>query len=180
MIFLIRLYQIIVALLLVISVFNDVFHKYKEDTLNCLSLSKWVFYFGAIESFILCFGVAAEIESLITISSKSIESILLILLFLSTIIFGAILMFVQKIWCIRYDDNVILFRNSFGISKKYRSKNIFIRNKKEMVQLFIDDVKVTQWDNRLVDPYDEIHFEKFIEKSIKKQTPCNSKKKKRK
>jgi hypothetical protein len=93
MIFLIRVYQVIALLLIGTSVFSGRFCKKKEDKWKHLTLAKWVFYFGAIESFILCFGVAAEIEYLLETSSKNIESILLILLF-----FIAIILVCSLIW----------------------------------------------------------------------------------
>lgn len=178
MVFVIRVYQLITLLLMGISIFRDKFCKKKDDKWMHLSLAKWVFYFGAIESFILCFGVAAEVESLLEISWENIESILLILLFLIAVVFGSVMMFVQKMWHIKYDDNTIIFRNSFGFSKVYKNEKVFVRNRKEMTQLFIDDIKITQWDNRLMNMYEEIQFERSIQKPIEKQ-PSHAKKRRK-
>lgn len=180
MIFILRVYQVVILLITIFKFLKNKIFVSKDNQGNYLTLSKWLFYFGAIASFILSFGVIAEVEYMKEQSSWNMESIGLIVLFLVVVVFGAILAYTQAMWYIKYDETKIIFRNSFGFSKTYSSANLRIGYRKGMTQLFVDDIKITQWDSRLMNMWEELEFEQFIESKNKSIKSTNTRKKKKK
>ena len=169
MILLFRGYQIFVFILGVFFALKDYLGLKKEEPWNYFGLSKWIFYFGAFVGFSLSFGVIAELEYMVQLSTPNIESVLIVILFSLTILCSSIFMVLQKTWCIKYNKTELIFRNSFGYIKKYPIIEIHIIHKKRMTELWFDNIKITQWDSLLVSWAEEISLEKFLNQTKKVQ-----------
>lgn len=146
----------------VINIIKDYFTRLKSNDKCYLSISKWVFYFGAFSSILLNFGVIAELETLLENNSIDINSFLITVLFLTVIVFCIFLSILQKIWRIEYNNNDIIFRNTFDVTKKYKKQDARIKHKKELTQLFVGNKKVTEWPCIMVNRQEAILFEKYI------------------
>ena len=169
MILSLRIYQLFVACFIVVDFIKDRVKKTKTDKYYYVSLSKWVFTFGMLIGLILTFGVVAELEYIFEHPHENhTESVLIIILFLSCIIFGTLIALVQKIWCIKYNDHEIVFRNSFGICKTYKNATVSISHNKKMTVLFVNGKKITEWDENLVSIDQDMHIQEFYSKRASK------------
>ena len=163
MIAILRIYQVVMAIFLVVNIIKDVFMRSGfNNTRHFLKISKWVFYFGAISGPLLSVGVIAELEDIAVSETFEMNGLLIVILFSAIIAFCTFLALIQKIWRIEYNDEYIIFRNTFGITKRFSKKDVCMKCKKDMVKLYSKNKKITEWHNLMINMRDEMMFERYL------------------
>lgn len=154
----IRFYQ----LLDVLCMFYSIFQKKRKDV-NCLTVASWVYYFCSIVSFLFCFTLYEEIIA--DVENRSLEFIILFSIAIFTMI---CMMLVQKIWCVKYDDKELIFRNSFGVTRKYNINELSLVEKERMSEIHFKGKKIIEWDTLIVNFKQDLELSKFFHrKSLK-------------
>ena len=154
MLYAIRVFQIVDL----IGIFYNVFLKGTRDkSWKYLTLAKWVFYFCSIATFVLSFGLYGIVEN------KDSNDGLFYVFFISICI-GVIICVVQQVWCIKYDNKTLIFRNSFGMTKKYDIYEIELVEPNDMSEVRFRGKKVIEWPSVLINLGEYIEFSRFMEK----------------
>lgn len=65
-------------------------------------------------------------------------------------------------WKIEYDDTTLIYRNVFGIKKKYYINNIMLVQRNQYTYIINDNKKVTSYNFHLMNVFEVIEFEKTI------------------
>lgn len=148
----IRFYQLID----IIGVFLSLIPK-KTNNINILKMANWVYYFLSIGSFLLCFGLAEEIKA-----DPQEKDFGVIVIFSVAILTAICIILVQKIWYIKYDEKELIFRNSFGITKKYNINELSLVEKERMSEIYFKGKKIIEWDTAIVNIKQDIEISKFF------------------
>lgn len=69
---------------------------------------------------------------------------------------------VQKTWYVKYDDKELIFRNSFGITKKYNINELSLVEKERMSEIYFKGKKIIEWDTAIVNIKQDIEISKFF------------------
>ena len=151
----IRIFQLIN----ISSMICSILHRYtkRQDSWRYLRIASWVFYLCGIMSFVLSFGIAAMVED----NDKSQYGICL--LFLVSCITCALLMITQKLWCVKYNDEVLYFRNSFGLAKKYDINKLVLIEGERMNKILFNGMIIIKWDNLIVDLQQDVEISRFFQ-----------------
>lgn len=146
--YLIRFYQLVDIICIFLSIFSK-----KSNSVNILTVANWVYYLTSVGSFLLCFTLFEEIKA------NAFEGIVI---FSVAVLMGICLMLVQKIWYIKYDDKELIFRNSFGITKKYNIKELSLVEKERMSEIHYNGKKIIEWDTAIMNIKQDIEISKFF------------------
>lgn len=125
-----------------------------ENAWNYLRISNWVFYFCGVASFSLAFGIAAILED------QDMTQYPICVLFSAACVFSAAMMITQGVWQIKYNSQELIFRNSFGISKKYNMKDLAIVEDKRMTRIVFNGNTIIRWDSSIMNINEEIALHK--------------------
>lgn len=159
----IRVYQIFLVLMLVCRAFTH--KRYRQQHPNQFTVAPWVFYASGIMSLGLSFGLYGTLD---------IGGYVIFILACFT---GIILMYVQMIWKIEYNEEELLFRNTFGIVRKYPIQGLSIIEGERVYKLMYNDKKIAEWDILIVDIEAEVRMARFITQQNMKNLPPKKRKK---
>lgn len=148
----IRFYQLID----IIGVFLSLIPK-KTNNINSLTIANWVYYFSSIVSFFFCFTLIEEIKA-----DPQEKDFWFIVLFSVAILTAICIILVQKIWYIKYDEKELIFRNSFGITKKYNINELSLVEKGRISEIHFKGKKIIDWDTTMVNFKQDIEISKFF------------------
>ena len=137
----------------------------KNDVWKRLTIAKWVFYFCGIAAWVLSFGVIAEVEAM---ESRNQEQIGVCVCFCVACVTCACIMFFQRMWYIKYNDEVLIFRNSFGLVKKYYIDELTIIDGERVNQICHNGKTVIKWDNMIMNLEEEIEIYQHFKNTKKK------------
>ena len=134
-----------------------IYYKKKAPTSRWkeLYIANWVFYFGGFCSFLFCFALWGEME-------EPQPRIWVYVIFGVSCVGCVLLMVLQKIWRIRYDDEMLVFRNSFGVVSRYPMADLYIKERKNVFCLMCLDREVTRWEPCIMNIWASIEFEKAL------------------
>lgn len=150
------------AIIIIAVILNILFrnkHSQITESFKTLTLANWVFNLCGIMSFILSFGL----YGLITNNPNNFNDIGLCILFSSTCLTCIIIMYVQKMWLIKYDNKTLIFRNSFGIRKEYPINLIELIEKDNISILMCNGKIITKWELLIIDLLSEIELSKHLQ-----------------
>lgn len=74
----------------------------------------------------------------------------------------AVIMAVQKIWCIKYNKEILIFRNSFGLTKTYYVNELVITDGERMSCIIHNGKVVIQWDSFIMNIKEDVALCKFL------------------
>lgn len=154
MLFAIRVFQAINLFFILSSFISKRIRS--RNSWNYLRISDWVFYFCGIVSFSLSFGCAAILED------NDSSQYATCLLFAVACITGMVIMFVQKIWRIKYNSDILIFRNSFGFSKEYRINQLTLIEDKRFSRIIHNGNTVVKWDSSIMNTAEDISIHKHL------------------
>ena len=154
MILAIRIFQFAIIAVTAVHIIRE--RHYSNSDWNYFKISNWVFYLCAICAFVLSFGIAATIED------QDTTKYAIGILFAIACIFSALMIIVHSLWQIKYSDTQLFFRNSFGVSKSYKLKQLHIVEEGRMTHLKCDGKTITKWDSTIMDIKQEIALHKAI------------------
>ena len=158
----IRIFQIIDLLFMIYYIIHDI--RKKDDGWKKLTIAKWVFYFCGIVSFVLSLGLGAEVEAL-ELQNKGPSGVSVI--FGLACIISAYIMFFSKMWFIKYNEEVLIFRNSFGVTKRYHIDELTITDGNRENRIWHKGKVVIEWDTMIMNIKEEIAIYKHFN-TIKK------------
>lgn len=154
MLFSIRIFQAIELFFIVSSFISKRFRS--KDSWNYLRIADWIFYFCGIISFSLSFGCAAILEDRDTAQYATC------LLFAVACITGTAIMFVQKTWRIKYNNDILIFRNSFGFTKEYSINKLTFIEEKRFSRIICNGKTVVKWDTSIMNIDEDISIHKYF------------------
>lgn len=150
----IRIFQLFVIVLTAIHFIRE--KCWTDKNWQYFRISNWVFRLCALVAFGLSFGIAAVIEE------RAADQYGIAVLFGAACIFSAVMMSVQSIWQIKYRDEQLIFRNSFGKSQTYSLNELTIAEQGRMTLLKHRNKTVTKWDSSIMNVKQEIVFQRAI------------------
>lgn len=163
MIVIARIFQIIVLLFIFYGYLSD--KKKEPDEWKKLTIAKWVFNFCGIASWVLSFGVIALLEE---IDVHDINQVGICVIFSMACVVCMYIMFLQKIWCVKYNDEELIFRNSIGIIKTYHIDELRIIDGNRVNRICHNGKTIIKWDGVIMNFREEIEIYKHFE-TIKKK-----------
>ena len=163
----IRAYQIFLVLMLICRAFTH--KRYRQQHLNQFTVAPWVFYASGIISLGLSFGLYARPIIDVDIS--------IFVLFVSACLTCTIIMYLQIVWKIEYNEEELLFRNFFGIVRKYPIQGLSIIEGERINKLMYNDKKIAEWDFLIMDIEADVRMARFITQQNMKNLPPKKRKK---
>lgn len=104
-----------------------------------------------------CFTLIEEIKA-----DPQEKDFRFIVLFSVAILTAICIILVQKIWYIKYDEKELIFRNSFGITKKYNINELSLVEKGRISEIHFKGKKIIGWDTTIVNFKQDIEISKFF------------------
>lgn len=155
----IRLYEILIigfVLYHIIRMYR--LKKSEKEGWRHLTVADWLFYFCATVSF--CFSLSLYDM----LYDFNLEELSLCIIFGITVVTTFLLMLWQNIWLIRYNNNILIFRNSFGIKKEFLTNEIVILSGERVTKILCNGKEITKYDIMYMNLKEVILFEKEINK----------------
>ena len=109
-------------------------------------------------SFSLSFGITAILEEHAT------EQYSICFLFVIACIICAVIMIVQKTWQIKYNEEVLVFRNAIGLTREFILSELVVCEGNRTTRILHNNKDVATWDSLLMNTEEEIALIKTIEK----------------
>ena len=153
-----RVYQTINLL----SIFCDLFRrKIQNDEWNNFGIARWVYYFCGVIATIFPLGIIAIMKE----ANRSTDDIAIIIIFLVACILSNCIMILQKIWRIKYNDEIVVFRNSFGIVRRYKINDLRLIESSRLCKVLYNGKTIIQWDSLIMNTIEEVNFCRTISNS---------------
>lgn len=159
MILIIRVFQVLLLFFVAYSIFNC--GSSKKDLWLRLTIAKWVFYACGVMAFMFSFGIVAIIEE------KDRSQISICVLFFIACIICVCIMFIQKMWYVKYNDEILIFRNVFGFKKKYNIEELTIINGQRVSRILLNGKTIIKWDTIIINIKEDIEISRFFNKKPK-------------
>ncbi len=156
MITIIRIVQILLIIAIVYSICTN---PKKEKEWKYLTIASWVYYFCGISALGLLLSVCAELED------DEFSDVSVIFIVASAV--AIIIMWMQRIWMIKYNEQELYFRNSFGRVKKYDVSKLTYVERDQMCEIHFAGKKVIEWPSLIMDMKEDIQIARFLTKQVK-------------
>ena len=157
----VRMYQIINILALLLPIFCNLFKKKMQNNKwFYFGIARWVYYSCGIGVSILTLGIIAIIKE----ENRSTEHIAISWLFLTYCIMANCIMVVQRVWKIKYNDEIVVFRNSFGIVREYNINDLHLLDNDRLCKVLCNGKTIIQWDTLIMNTIEEVNFCRTISK----------------
>ena len=137
-----------------LAIFCGLFKKktLNNNSWNYFSIASWVYYLCGIIATILPLGIIATIEE----GDISAEDFAICLIFFVTCVISNCVMVIQKVWRIKYNDEIVVFRNSFGIVRKYKIKELRLSENDRLCKILYNGKRIIQWDTLIMNVSEEV------------------------
>lgn len=162
MILVIRAFQIIDFFVIVYTAISKHYFK-KENEWSYLSISDSVFYICGAISFFLSFGIIAIIKE------QDRDSISIGILFFVACLLCIWIMLIQKIWRIKYNNDVLIFRNCFGVTQKYNVCDIRFADGSRVSKIFLNKKPIISWDTLIINTAEDVAISIFFRQLAHKE-----------
>ncbi len=128
-----RIFRIIIIVSMICCFICNNKTKKPNEGWQYLRIANWLFYLCGIASSTLSLGIDYPLDAIS-------------ILFVCACIVSVVIMFIQRMWLIKYNDKVLIFRNSFGIKKRYEISKLSVVTSDRIDKIYCDNKKVIEWD----------------------------------
>lgn len=132
----------------------------KKDAWNYMCIADWVYYLSGIIAFTLSFGIVAILAE----NPIDKEDLAICFIFAISCVGATCLMTLQKVWRIKYNDEILIFRNSFGSVRQYRIDDLILFENGRLCGILHNEKRIIQWDTLIMNTKEEISLCRFLTK----------------
>lgn len=156
MIFVVRIYQLLNICAIVCNIMRA--RLSQKDEWNYLCIADWVYYLCGVIASTLSFGIIAILEE----NPMGRGDLLVGFVFIVSCAISTCLMILQKVWRIQYNDEILIFRNSFGIVRQYKIDELVLSESGRLCGILHNEKKIIQWDTLIMNTNEEISLCRFL------------------
>ncbi len=133
---------------------------FKRNAWNYMRIADWVYYLCGVCASTLPLGIVGAVEE--NVMSK--DDLAVCIIFICACIVATSIMILQKVWRIQYNNEILIFRNSFGCVRQYRIDELEPFENGRLCGILCNRKRIIQWDTLIMNTEEEISLCRFLSK----------------